>query len=148
MVESSGLLGATLMLPDAAGLPAMVVADDAQEKLSHWIDRCGDALEPLFVRYGGLLFRGFQCPDQSAFINAVEQCGVRTMDLLEESSRRKNVQQSVYTSTEHPPPFEIFPHHESSYSLTVPGRVFFLIQSLTALVRSGSIQPMLPSTRR
>jgi alpha-ketoglutarate-dependent taurine dioxygenase len=59
------------------------------------------------------------------FLAAIRVMGSSTLDILEESSRRVHLGDSIYTATEHPADFDIFPHHESSYSLTVPERVFF-----------------------
>jgi alpha-ketoglutarate-dependent taurine dioxygenase len=126
MVESArSIPGIDLVLPAAAGLPVLFVARGPAEPLDQWLALHWPALQPLLDEHGGLAFRGFSCTDRAMFLAAIERMGSRTLDIHEESSRRVHLGDSIYTATEHPAEFDIFPHHESSYSLTVPGRVFF-----------------------
>jgi alpha-ketoglutarate-dependent taurine dioxygenase len=117
--------GADLLPPHASGLPVLVVARQPAERLEQWLALHWSPLKRVFDEHGGLAFRGFRCADRTAFLASIECMGSRTLDILEESSRRVHLGDSIYTATEHPADFDIFPHHECSYSLAVPGRVFF-----------------------
>ncbi|MGA8499294.1 MAG: TauD/TfdA family dioxygenase [Xanthobacteraceae bacterium] len=114
-----------VVLPEAIGAPATVLARNADARLGLWIERHRDFLESLLTQYGAVAFRGLECPDRQTFVAVIERIGSQIMDIKEESSRRTHLGSSVYTATDHPSQYDIFPHHESSYSLSVPRRVFF-----------------------
>jgi alpha-ketoglutarate-dependent taurine dioxygenase len=116
---------AQVLSPPAEGLPAMILADDPRQRLELWLQDHWPSVEGQLVQYGAVAFRGFACGSPAAFGEAIQQMGSSTLRIKEESSRRVQLGEGIFTATEHPADFDIFLHHESSYSLTVPARVFF-----------------------
>lgn len=123
---SPGEDGVEILLPQAVGSPAIVVARSRDARLGLWIERHRDFIHSLLTQCGAVAFRGLDCPERLSFVELIELIGSRVMDIKEESSRRTHLGGSVYTATDHPSQYDIFPHHESSYSLCVPSRIFFL----------------------
>jgi len=115
----------TVLPPATAGLPAMVLAPDPQQPLDLWLEAHRPAVQALLVQHGGIAFRGFQCANHAGFSEAIRRMGSSALRIKEESSRRIDLGDGIFTATEHPADFDIFLHHECSYSLTVPARVFF-----------------------
>ena len=63
--------------------------------------------------------------DEESFREAVLALGDKPFNYIEKSSPRKELQQGVYTSTEHPNDQEIKLHCEHSYSFQWPQRLIF-----------------------
>lgn len=119
------LQDAEILLPECAGLPVIVRAREPRTPLDGWLERCWHAVAASFHAHGAMAFRDFLCPDRATFLEAIRNMGSQPFHIREESSRRIHLGDGIYTATEHPAQLDIFPHHESSYSLTVPARVFF-----------------------
>jgi len=115
----------TVLAPASEGLPATVLAADSRQRLDVWLQEHRPSVEAMLLQHGGIAFRGFHCPDHAAFGEAIRRMGSSALRIKEESSRRVDLGGGIFTATEHPADFDIFLHHECSYSLTVPARVFF-----------------------
>jgi alpha-ketoglutarate-dependent taurine dioxygenase len=74
---------------------------------------------------GAVLMRGFQVGGLEGFEAAVRALSGEPLPYTERSSPRTAVRGHVYTSTDYPPPEEIFFHNENSYQNAWPMTVFF-----------------------
>lgn len=98
-----------------------VVRSSALEKPSpslrtQWEDRLRHS--------GAILFRGLGVRTAAQFDSWASALSDSSMEYRETAAPRKSVYRSVYTSTDHPPPQEIFLHNESSYAWRWPSRLF------------------------
>ncbi len=83
-----------------------------------------DELDRRLLRSGAVLLRnlGIRSAKQlEAWVGALADSG---MEYREMAAPRRRVHGLVYTSTEHPPPQEIFLHSESSHGWRFPSRLF------------------------
>jgi alpha-ketoglutarate-dependent taurine dioxygenase len=76
-------------------------------------------------RVGGILFRGFQVPDVSAFKDFAASFGHPLLNYEFGSTPRSKVEQGVYTSTEYPAHQWIPLHNEQAYTRQWPMRIWF-----------------------
>lgn len=102
----------------AAPLVVRAVAEDFD--LVDWVaQHRSDILDQVF-RWGRVLFRGFRVAGPSDFERVVTSIGGPPLPYLERSSPRTHLGGGVYTSTEYPDAFAIFPHNENSYQWSYP----------------------------
>jgi alpha-ketoglutarate-dependent taurine dioxygenase len=93
--------------------------------LAAWAGPSRGAIGELLLRHGGLLCRGFkvdQPDDLARFTRAVSG---EALEYKERSSPRSAVEGRIYTSTDYPPAYPIFPHNENSYQSSWPLKIFF-----------------------
>jgi alpha-ketoglutarate-dependent taurine dioxygenase len=81
--------------------------------------------EEKVLRYGALLFRGFEIVTAEAFQQFIEALSGPLLEYRERSSPRSFVSENIYTSTDHPPDYSIFLHNENSYQQRWPMKIFF-----------------------
>ena len=84
-----------------------------------------DELEALLREHGALLFRGFGLHSVARFEAFVTAISDDAPTFEEESSPRRQVSETVYTSTDHPAAQPIQFHCEYSYSARWPMKLFF-----------------------
>jgi len=110
---------------DGRPLPLVVspLTDDVD--LPEWASRNRSWIEDQLVKSAVILFRGFNVESPARFQSVVQAISGTPLEYKERSSPRSQVEGNIYTSTDYPPSFSIFPHSESSYSSTWPGKVFF-----------------------
>jgi alpha-ketoglutarate-dependent taurine dioxygenase len=77
------------------------------------------------LRHGAILFRGFDVAE-STFEPFIAATSSGALPYTERSSPRTRVIGNVYTSTDYPARFPIFPHNEQSYNLSFPLKIYFM----------------------
>jgi hypothetical protein len=107
-------------------LPLVIKPNLAGINLFEWLKNNGEFVEANLLRYGAILFRGFNLKQAADLERFVEASSSGLMPYHERSSPRHEVSQKVYTSTDYPPEYAIFPHNEHSYCRTLPLRLHFL----------------------
>ncbi|GAA0555720.1 hypothetical protein GCM10009415_42140 [Chitinophaga japonensis] len=100
--------------------PAMQDVD-----LVQWMRERNGAVKQQLQQYGALLFRGFKVKTLEDFERCCDALGEQKMYYKDQSSPRKQVQDKLYTSTEHPADQVIHMHNELSYSHTWPQYILF-----------------------
>jgi alpha-ketoglutarate-dependent taurine dioxygenase len=110
-------------------LPLVIEAMRAGVDLLAWVKNNGASLESTLLHHGAILFRGFNklsAQEFGLFIQVVSGC---LIEYRERSSPRKAVLGNIYTSTEYPAKYSIFPHNENSYAHTWPLKLFFYCEN-------------------
>lgn len=82
-------------------------------------------IESSLAKYGSILFRDFAVPDIACFTRFTQAISTELLEYKERSSPRHQVQDKVYTSTDHPSDQIIFLHNENSYAHKWPQKIFF-----------------------
>ena len=85
-------------------------------------------IETGLAKHGAVLFRRFGVKEASTFEKFIQTVCGELIEYRERSSPRSSVSGRVYTSTDHPPRLNIFPHTEQSYNETFPLRISFFCQ--------------------
>ena len=95
-----------------------------------------DFFRERLLRYGALLFRGFEVTEAAEFEDFVRRfSGKELLDYAGGVSPRRSLNKGVYTSTEYPPQLALGLHNELSYSKVYPRQLYFF--SHTAPSNSG-----------
>lgn len=84
-----------------------------------------ESIRRKILLYGAILFRGFKALTIEEFERVVQSLCDRLLEYRERTSPRSHIQGGVYTSTDYPAEYSIFPHNENSYSWTVPMKLIF-----------------------
>lgn len=90
-----------------------------------WLAEARELIEHSLAEAGGLLFRGFEVSDQSAFQGFAQSFGHPLLGYEFGSTPRTALGEGVYTSTEYPAHQVIPLHNEQSYTLEWPMRIWF-----------------------
>jgi len=132
------------------GLPHLIHADaelagGSTADAEGWFGAAMPRLEPMLLRAGALLFRGFPLREAEDFRRAVAAMAPRQLlDYAGGTSPRSKVADGVYTSTEYPKQLEIPLHNEMSYSLRWPRRLYFFCATAP---QAGGETPLADSRR-
>jgi alpha-ketoglutarate-dependent taurine dioxygenase len=108
--------------------PWLVQPSTAGVDLIQWALNNRDHLESVLCERGAILFRGFALPDVESFRRFVSATSNGLVKYTYRASPRKELGDSVYTSTEYPADQSIFPHNEHAFSPVFPRKVFFFCQ--------------------
>ena len=106
-------------------LPLIVRPNVEGINLVHWIQNSAEFVEKQLLKYGGLLFRGFQIHSAAELETVARSLSPELLDYREPSSPRLALGGNVYTSTEYPASQWIQLHNEMSYSGNWPRKIFF-----------------------
>ncbi|MEU0398717.1 TauD/TfdA family dioxygenase [Streptomyces sp. NPDC006197] len=106
-------------------LPALVRADAPGTDLAAWIRGNGPLIDDLARRAGAVLFRDFAVTGSDTFRSVMDALSDRVLEYGERSSPRTEVEEGIYTSTEHPADQHILLHNEQSYTDNWPLRIVF-----------------------
>ncbi|ERI05704.1 TauD/TfdA family dioxygenase [Aneurinibacillus aneurinilyticus] len=106
-------------------LPILIMAQNENLKLKQWFKANEKLIDTLLLQYGGVLFRGFSIANEQDFHQFLSETGNELLHYNEPTSPRINIQDKVYTSTEHPSDQEILLHNEMSYSTAWPRKIWF-----------------------
>lgn len=123
---------------DAVCLPLVYRPTIPHLSLSQWYPSYRTEIENNLLRYGAILFRGFDIQQQHDFSQFVDVAIKQKLQYLEGATPRTELGDSIYTSTEFPPDEEIALHNELSYFLTPPDRLVFCC--LKASIQGGQTQ--------
>jgi alpha-ketoglutarate-dependent taurine dioxygenase len=106
-------------------LPLVIQPKFKDLNLQIWAENNRELIETLVLRYGGILFRGFDVNTQSDFEQFANSLCPQLMHYLEGATPRTQLSDKVYTSTEFPPEHSIALHNELSYVITWPMKIWF-----------------------
>jgi alpha-ketoglutarate-dependent taurine dioxygenase len=116
-------------LPGREGLLPLVVEPVPEYagtlKLHEWAPDNLGLIETGVLRYGGVLFRGFDTRSQDDFHRFLGTLEVELIQYNESSTPRTQLKGNVYTSTEFPNDQTIALHNELSTSATIPQKIWF-----------------------
>nr|XP_043610766.1 clavaminate synthase-like protein At3g21360 [Erigeron canadensis] len=114
----NGLVFPMVLSPNTNNTSDLNVFEEAIKAEKPW-------LESHLKERGVILFRGFKLESPSDFNDVVEAFGFPELVYLGGRAPRTNVVGRVFTANESPPDETIPFHHEMSYMLNYPSKVFF-----------------------
>lgn len=106
-------------------LPVVYKAGQAGMILSEWIKSNQQKIEGDLNKYAGVLFRNFQVSTLADFQQTVQAFSNNLLPYTQRSSPRTELENKVYTSTDHPADQVINMHNELSYAHQWPLRIMF-----------------------
>lgn len=110
-------------------LPLVYEAETGQtrrEDLAVFLEGQRERLRRELAAHGALLFRGYDLPDAESFTAMLHTLGYDPQkDNPLETSPRRQVGKTVFTSTETPPDYPILAHNENSYLNERPAMISF-----------------------
>lgn len=112
------------LTPDQT-LPLMIKPAVNGLNLQTWVANNNEFIKSACLRYGAVLFRGFDLNTVSEFGIVIENISGSVLEYRERSSPRSLISGNIYTSTDYPSDQSIFPHNEHSYSLVFPLKLYF-----------------------
>jgi alpha-ketoglutarate-dependent taurine dioxygenase len=110
---------------DTPFLPYVLEATEPGIDLAGWTIGQRERLEGLLALHGAILFRNFEVRTAGDLDRVIRATSNGPLEYKERTSPRSTVEGKIYTSTDYPAGFDIFPHSEHSYSLTFPLRLYF-----------------------
>ncbi|SIO93753.1 TauD/TfdA family dioxygenase [Vibrio spartinae] len=115
-----GSVRITTVFPDTNFI-ACVEASSHETNLATWIRHNEVLVKRQLNELGGILFRGFDMPDDSSFLNLVRTLPFESVDLsqFEEATEREKVATNLYTTTAFPASEMISLHSDYSSSLDI-----------------------------
>ncbi|WGV24585.1 TauD/TfdA family dioxygenase [Halotia branconii] len=123
-LSSQGLVDVTHIQAKEA-LPLIIQPKFKDLNLQIWSQNNRDFIETNLLKYGGILFRGFDISTQDDFEGFVNVVCPQIMNYVEGATPRTKLSNKVYTSTEFPPEHSIALHNELSYVITWPMKIWF-----------------------
>jgi alpha-ketoglutarate-dependent taurine dioxygenase len=106
-------------------LPLVITPKRKDLTLREFFKLNKNEIEAYLLKYGGILFRGFEVDGIDDFETIVKNCYGSLIDYNDRATHRTQVQGKVYTATNYPPELEIILHNESSFAAKFPTRIFF-----------------------
>jgi alpha-ketoglutarate-dependent taurine dioxygenase len=114
-------------------LPLILQPQVSDMDLLNWVKDNREFLASNLLRYGGILFRGFDIDDAPTFEQLARAFSPTLMDYLDQHTPRTKVTDSIYTSTEYPSDHYIPFHSENSKNNIWPMKIwFFCLQPASA----------------
>lgn len=107
-------------LEEGQELPLVIKPNVSGLDLNQWYLNNKDMVEEKILKYGGVLFRGFDTTTPESFYGFIDVSCPEPLSYKEGATPRTQVQGKVYTSTEFPNEESIAPHNELSYVMTWP----------------------------
>lgn len=105
--------------------PLVVQPNIDSFNLAAWAEGNKDYIEDQLLKFGAILFRGFDTKSVSQFEEFVKKISPELLDYRERAAPRKEIHSRIYTSTEYPADQYIPLHHEMSYSHNWPAKIWF-----------------------
>lgn len=132
--SESGSFVNTSFLPGAPELPLVVQpqGNSSLAGLTGWLSSHRAWLDEHLLRYGGLLFRGFEIYSAQDFQQVAGTIAPKFVEYTRGTSPRSQVHGRVYTSTEAPRKVPIALHCELAYVEHAPDRIFFFCETPAA----------------
>lgn len=115
----------TSFFDEGKKLPLVVTPVDKGLTLRECINSNKEFIDHELLKYGGILFRGFQPIDIREFESIVQDFYGSALDYNDRATPRSRVQGKVFTATDYPPEQEILMHNESSFTAKFPRKIFF-----------------------
>ena len=123
-IAQSELINTECMSPEHS-LPLVIKPAVDGVDLIRWSVNNREFIETNVLRYGGILFRGFQVRLVSEFENLIGAISGRLIEYSYGSTPRSKVSGDIYTSTEYPADQLIPLHNEMAYSSDWPMKIYF-----------------------
>ena len=118
----------TSYLKGEEGFPLVVQPNVDNVNLVTWASCNNNFIKAQLLKYGAILFRGFDGDSATRFENFARAISPQLIDYSERAAPRKEVGSRIYTSTEYPSDQCIPMHHEMSYSHNWPTKIWFYCQ--------------------
>jgi alpha-ketoglutarate-dependent taurine dioxygenase len=125
---SSSNLSRTVWLRDGQTLPCVIEPQVEGVLLWVWAEKNREFIEHRLLKYGGLLFRGFNVRTPAEFEQCARAIHPQLLHYSERTTPRAQVSDWVYTSTEYPANEAIGMHNELSYAHRWPGKLWFFCE--------------------
>ena len=123
---SSGKLVETGFISSQQAIPLVIKPIIDGLDLSQWVQNNRGEVEALLLKHGALLFRGFKIKTAADFQQFAEVYSEgKLLKYVDRTSPRTAVEQNVYTSTVYPAEYPIPLHHELTYGIEYPLKVYF-----------------------
>ncbi|SFO73627.1 amino acid adenylation domain-containing protein [Chitinophaga sp. YR627] len=119
-------------LPGDTPYPLVLKPGMQDVDLTQWIKENNATVKQQLLEQGALLFRGFRVQSLKDFEQFCDGLDAQKMLYKDQSSPRTQVQNKLYTSTEHPADQVIHMHNELSYSHTWPQYILFFCTEAAA----------------
>lgn len=116
-------------------LPLVIKPTVTELDLNQWYLTNKDMIENQILKYGGVLFRGFETKTAESFYKFIDVSCTEPLSYKEGATPRTQVKGKVYTSTEFPNEETIALHNELSYVMTWPKKIWF--SSITVAAQGG-----------
>ncbi|WDQ32175.1 TauD/TfdA family dioxygenase [Paenibacillus marchantiae] len=123
-VSSENLVEVKELFEDQT-LPLLITPKVAGLNLIEWSKNNKEFLEEKLLKYGGILYRGFNIKSQVEFDSYVDNNCNQLLHYKEGATPRTKLSDKVYTSTEFPKEHFIALHNELSYVTTWPRKIWF-----------------------
>lgn len=126
VVDSSqeGLIKMEHFHPEKA-LPLVIQPAMREVDVSDWIVSNRAFIQAQLAQWGGILFRNFEVSSIADFKRFMSNASLEMMEYQEGASPRTSISENIYTSTDYPADYSIFPHNELAYRHTFPMKIFF-----------------------
>ncbi len=118
----------TSYLKGEEGFPLVVQPNVDNVNLVTWASCNNNFIKAQLLKYGAILFRGFDGDSATRFEQFTRAISPQLIDYSERAAPRKEVGSRIYTSTEYPSDQCIPMHHEMSYSHNWPTKIWFYCQ--------------------
>lgn len=118
----------TSYLEGEEGFPLVVQPNVDNVNLVTWASCNNNFIKAQLLKYGAILFRGFDGDSATRFEQFTRAISPQLIDYSERAAPRKEVGSRIYTSTEYPADQCIPMHHEMSYSHNWPTKIWFYCQ--------------------
>jgi len=118
----------TSYLEGQEGFPLVVQPNVDNVNLVTWASCNNNFIKAQLLKYGAILFRGFDGDSATRFEQFARAISPQLIDYSERAAPRKEVGSRIYTSTEYPSDQCIPMHHEMSYSHNWPSKIWFYCQ--------------------
>jgi len=106
-------------------LPLVIQPNIGLLDLPVWARNNQEFIETSLIKYGGLLFRGFEMKSHVEFGQFLKSIPVDLMHYMEGATPRVELSEKIYSSTEFPPNQTIALHNELNYVTTWPMKIWF-----------------------
>ncbi len=109
-------------------LPLVIEPNITDLNLQAWAKNNLDFIELNLLKYGGILFRGFEIKNLTGFEEFVSSICPYMMRYMEAATPRTQLSKNIATSTEFPSNQSIALHNESSYVRILPMKIWFFAE--------------------
>ncbi|WP_330961394.1 TauD/TfdA family dioxygenase [Photobacterium sp. 53610] len=119
-MSRQGSIRITTVFPETNFI-ARVEAPSHETDLAAWVRQNEALVKRQLKEQGGILFRGFDMPDDASFLNLVRELPFEPVDIsqFEEATEREKVATNLYTTTAFPASETISLHSDYSSSLDI-----------------------------
>jgi alpha-ketoglutarate-dependent taurine dioxygenase len=129
---SASNLSRASWLRDGQMLPCVIEPEVEGVLLWAWAERNREFIEHSLLKYGALLFRGFNVRTPAEFEKCARAIYPELLHYSERTTPRAQVSDWIYTSTEYPANESIAMHNELSYANRWPAKLWFFCQVAAA----------------